>query len=132
MLLHGWTATADLNWFRASSRSAERYRVIAIDHRGHGRGIRSRRRFRLEDCADDVAALADVLGIDSLIAGRLLDGRTDRQLLWHRHRSLVERAGPVRHVAQLPRPAARIGLWSLQPFVTAGPAYRAAVGATRS
>ena len=39
----------------------------AIDHRGHGRGIRSRRRFRLEDCADDAVALADELGIDTFI-----------------------------------------------------------------
>ena len=56
VLLHGWTATADVNWFRLYD-SLEGYDVVAVDQRGHGRGIRSTERFRLEDCADDVAAL---------------------------------------------------------------------------
>jgi pimeloyl-ACP methyl ester carboxylesterase len=65
LLLHGWMFQSDLNWYRCYGPLAEAgYRVLAIDHRGHGRGIRSRRRFRLEDCADDAVALADVLGID--------------------------------------------------------------------
>src|SRR4249919_2728736 len=63
VLLHGWTATADLNWFPSFGPLAEHVRVVALDHRGHGRGIRSNR-FRLADCADDAVALADVLGID--------------------------------------------------------------------
>ena len=53
VLLHGWTATADLNWFRCYAALGERYRVIAFDHRGHGTGLRSKKPFRLEDCADD-------------------------------------------------------------------------------
>ena len=36
--------------------------IYANDHRGHGRGIRSRKTFRLEDCADDAAATLDLLG----------------------------------------------------------------------
>ena len=67
MLLHGWTATADLNWFTCYAPSAEQFRVVALDHRGHGRGMRSRKTFRLEDCADDTVAVCDVLGIDSFI-----------------------------------------------------------------
>ena len=38
MLLHGWTATADLNFFTCYEPLGEHYRVVAIDHRGHGRG----------------------------------------------------------------------------------------------
>ncbi|MET0578619.1 MAG: alpha/beta fold hydrolase, partial [Ilumatobacteraceae bacterium] len=57
VLLHGWTATADLNFHTCYEALGEHYRVLAFDHRGHGRGIRSRRKFRLEDCADDVAAM---------------------------------------------------------------------------
>ena len=41
---------------------------MALDHRGHGRGIRSRRPFRLEDCADDAAALIDELGLGPVTA----------------------------------------------------------------
>src|SRR3954464_11637259 len=58
-LLHGWTATADLNWSASYGLLSRYFRVLAMDHRGHGRGIRARRPFRLEDCADDVAAMAD-------------------------------------------------------------------------
>ena len=66
VLLHGWTATADLNWFTCYKPLAEHYRVVALDHRGHGRGIRSRKAFRLEDCADDAVAVCDVLGIETV------------------------------------------------------------------
>jgi 3-oxoadipate enol-lactonase len=57
MLLHGWLATADLNWAGAYGTLIDAgYRVLAIDHRGHGRGLRSMDRFRLADCAADAAA----------------------------------------------------------------------------
>ena len=49
LLLHGWTASADLNWFAVYRALGEHYRVVALDHRGHGRGIRSRKVFRLDD-----------------------------------------------------------------------------------
>ena len=89
LLLHGWTVTADLNWstsYRALQRS---YRVLAMDHRGHGRGIRSLRPFRLEDCADDAAALCQVLGIERVVACGYSMGGPVAQLLWRRHRRLV-------------------------------------------
>ena len=41
LLLHGWTASADLNWFRAYDAVAPLGRLLAVDHRGHGRGMRS-------------------------------------------------------------------------------------------
>jgi pimeloyl-ACP methyl ester carboxylesterase len=57
MLLHGWLATADMNWCGAYADLIEAgYRVLAIDHRGHGRGLRSMAPFRLADCAGDAAA----------------------------------------------------------------------------
>lgn len=90
LLLHGWTASADLNWFRCYQPLSRHFNVVAIDHRGHGRGIRSRRPFRLEDCADDAAALAGELGIDRLIAVGYSMGGPIAQLLWRRHRDLVQ------------------------------------------
>jgi len=89
MLLHGWTATADLNWFAAYAELGREFRVVAPDHRGHGRGIRPRGRFRLEDCADDVAAIADVLGIATFVPVGYSMGGTIAQLLWQRHESRV-------------------------------------------
>ncbi len=86
LLLHGWTATADLNFFTCYGALAEHVNVVALDHRGHGRGIRSRRPFRIEDCADDAAAVADALGIDRFVAVGYSMGGTIAQELWRRHR----------------------------------------------
>jgi len=86
LLLHGWTATSDVNWFRQYAPLGQHYRVIAIDHRGHGRGIRSRRRFRLADCADDAMAACDVLGVRRVIPIGYSMGGPVAQLVWHRHR----------------------------------------------
>ena len=62
---------------RPSPRCAARYRVVTFDQRWHGQGIRSPA-FSLADCADDVAAVADVLGLDRFDARRLLDGVAGR------------------------------------------------------
>ncbi len=90
VLLHGWTATADLNWFKCYRPLADRYRVIAYDHRGHGRGLRSKRTFRLEDCADDVALIASELGVDTFIPIGYSMGGPVAQLVWQRHRDRVD------------------------------------------
>ena len=44
---------ADLNWYSSYSALEGKYGLVALDHRGHGRGIRSKTPFRLTDCADD-------------------------------------------------------------------------------
>lgn len=85
MLLHGWTATADLNWFMCFQQLGQHFRVIALDHRGHGRGIRTARHFKLSDCADDAVALADQLGIEKFIPVGYSMGGTVAQLVWKRH-----------------------------------------------
>lgn len=90
LLLHGWTATADLNWFAVYERLSAHFRVIAPDHRGHGRGIRSRRPFRLSDCADDAACLMSELGIDNAIPVGYSMGGPIALLMWRRHRPVVD------------------------------------------
>jgi len=89
VLLHGWTATADLNFCMAYEALGEHFRVLAFDHRGHGSGIRTRRRFRLEDCADDVAELLAVLDVGPAVALGYSMGGAVAQLLWRRHRPAV-------------------------------------------
>jgi pimeloyl-ACP methyl ester carboxylesterase len=90
LLLHGFFANADLNWFLTYPQLRGRYRVIAMDIRGHGRGIRSRDRLDLADCADDAAAVIEALGIDRVTAVGYSMGGAIAQLLWKRHRHLVE------------------------------------------
>jgi 3-oxoadipate enol-lactonase len=67
VLLHGWTASADVQWFSAYRELAERYSFIAIDHQGHGRGIRSLTPFSLAQCADDAAAVVRTLGLSNVV-----------------------------------------------------------------
>jgi 3-oxoadipate enol-lactonase len=90
ILLHGWTASSALNWFATFPVLSRVFDVVAIDHRGHGRGIRSRRRFRLEDCADDTVALADALGIDRFVPVGYSMGGPVAQLIWRRHPDRVD------------------------------------------
>ncbi|MGH9207752.1 MAG: alpha/beta fold hydrolase, partial [Acidimicrobiales bacterium] len=52
--------------------------------------LRSRRPFRLDDCADDVAALADVLGLGRFTAVGYSMGGPIAQLLWRRHPGLID------------------------------------------
>jgi len=89
-LVHGLVATTQLNWFPAFPVLADRYRVIATDLRGHGRGFPAGSRFRLSDCADDIAAVADALGVDRFIPVGYSLGGPVAQLVWHRHRDRVE------------------------------------------
>jgi pimeloyl-ACP methyl ester carboxylesterase len=85
LLLHGWIASGGLNWFTTFGPLSQRYHVIAPDLRGHGRGIRSRRRFRLADCADDMAALVDHAGTGPVIVAGYSMGGPVAQLMWRRH-----------------------------------------------
>jgi 3-oxoadipate enol-lactonase len=89
LLLHGWTATADLNWFGVYEELAAHFRIVAMDHRGHGQGIRTRKPFRLADCADDAACLVNELGLDEVIPVGYSMGGPIALLMWRRHRPIV-------------------------------------------
>lgn len=67
LLLHGWTASADLQFWSLYERLGRRHPFVAPDHRGHGRGLRSAAAFRLQDAADDAAALVEALGLGPVI-----------------------------------------------------------------
>ena len=89
LLLHGWTASADLNFFPVYAQLAGSYRVIAMDLRGHGRGMRSTEPFSLEDCADDAAALLGQLGAGPAIVVGYSMGGPVGLLLAQRHPGAV-------------------------------------------
>ncbi|HEV3231028.1 MAG TPA: alpha/beta fold hydrolase [Candidatus Dormibacteraeota bacterium] len=90
LLLHGWMFAADLNWITCFGPLVEAgYRVVAVDHRGHGRGLRTLAPFRLQDCADDAAALLRHLGArPALVVGYSMGGAIT-QLMARRHRDVV-------------------------------------------
>jgi 3-oxoadipate enol-lactonase len=89
VLLHGVAMTAELAWSQVIAELGKHFRVVAPDLRGHGEGLPSRQPYDLAECADDIAALADVLGIDRLVPVGYSMGGMVAQELWRRHRSLV-------------------------------------------
>lgn len=85
VLLHGWTVTADLNFFTVYGGLRDLGRVLAVDLRGHGRGLRPRGPVRLEDMADDLDETLRVLAIErAIIVGYSMGGAV-AQLMAHRH-----------------------------------------------
>jgi pimeloyl-ACP methyl ester carboxylesterase len=85
MLLHGLGATAAINWPGAVESLSAGFRVVTLDLRGHGRGVRSVWPFRLEDAADDLAHLADALGVERFIAAGYSMGGAVALLARRRH-----------------------------------------------
>lgn len=89
LLLHGWTASADLQFFTAYEALAEHYSFVAIDHRGHGRGLRSPAKFDLVEVADDAALLVQSLGLAEVVTVGYSMGGPISLLLTQRHPQLV-------------------------------------------
>jgi len=89
LLLHGWTLSADLNWFTVYDKLATHGRVVAIDQRGHGRGLRSEQPFTLEEAADDAAALLRHLDAAPAIVVGYSMGGSVALLQSHRHPDTV-------------------------------------------
>jgi 3-oxoadipate enol-lactonase len=128
MLLHGWMASADLNWWAIyDDLIAAGYRVVAIDHRGHARGLRPLMPFRLADCAADAAGVLRTLGLaPALVVGYSMGGAI-AQLVAYEHPDVVSAlvlSGTAQHWQD---PRTRIafrwlgllGLWlSLAPRTT--------------
>lgn len=90
LLLHGWTASADTQFFTAYETLAAEWSVLAVDHRGHGRGLRPDAPFRLEDCADDAADVVRTLGVGKVVTVGYSMGGPISLLFWERHPALVE------------------------------------------
>lgn len=89
LLLHGWMFPADANWFTCYEPLGASARVIALDHRGHGRGLRPAEPFRLTDAADDAAALLHHLDAAPAVVVGYSMGGAIAQLLWQRHPETV-------------------------------------------
>lgn len=90
MLLHGWTLSADLNWFTGGYEVASRRGgMVAPDIRGHGRGLRSDEAFTLQAAADDIAGLIDELGLGPVVFVGYSMGSSIALLLAQSHPEMV-------------------------------------------
>jgi 3-oxoadipate enol-lactonase len=119
-MLHGWIGSADLNFGGLYDTVAGAgYRVIAIDHRGHGRGMRALVPFRLTDCAADAAAVIRTLGLGPVIVYGYSMGGAIAQLVARHHPDVVSGlvlSGTAQHWQddELRR------TWKAMPFVGLG------------
>ncbi len=120
LLLHGWTASADINFYPAYACLAESYRVIALDLRGHGRGMRSVEPFSLEDCADDAAAVLDQLGAARAIVVGYSMGGPVGLLLARRHPERVTALVMQATALEWQRAARERAVWRLLPLLDLG------------
>lgn len=68
VLLHGWMATAALNWYGTFGPLSRHWRVVAPNLRGHGACGMQSPPFSVEACADDIAVLIERLGLDHPVA----------------------------------------------------------------
>lgn len=89
VLLHALGCTGLLTWFPAIGPLSRRFRVVTLDQRWHGQGIRSED-FSLVDCADDVAALIDVLGLEDVIIAGYSMGGVVAQRVWRQHADKIQ------------------------------------------
>ncbi len=91
LLLHGWMASSALNWVRQYGPLSDAgFRVLAVDHRGHGHGMRSPEPFRLADCAADAAGVVRTLGCGPVTAVGYSMGGPITQLLARDHADVVD------------------------------------------
>lgn len=91
VLIHGWAYDSAATWHRVLPRLAGDLRVIAVDMRAHGKSDRVRGRHEVEDLADDVAAVLDVLGPGRVAVVGYSMGGMVAQALARRHPARVER-----------------------------------------
>jgi 3-oxoadipate enol-lactonase len=89
VLLHSVACTGLMTWYPALDEVRKFGRVVVFDQRCHGQGITAPR-FLLEDCADDVVAVADALGISTFVPVGYSMGSLIAQLVWKRHRERVD------------------------------------------
>ena len=102
VLIHGLAGSSMAEWYKVAPLLADRFRLVMIDHRSHGLSAPERRRFEIEDEADDVAAVMESLGLESAgLVGYSMGGAIAMAVAY-RHPSLVQKLALVGAVAYHP------------------------------
>ncbi len=103
LLIHGLGGSSVGEWYRIAPHLAAERRVILIDHRSHGLSPLMIRRYDVEDVADDIAGILDVLGVGVLDVVGYSMGGTIAQALAIRHPGRVRRLALIASFAAFPR-----------------------------
>ena len=122
VLIHGWIYESVLTWHRLVPYLADRYRLIMIDQRNYGGSTPVHEDYEVEDVADEIADVMEVLGLEKAAVFGYSMGGMVALALARRHPGHVERlilggtaAWPVRNrfvalaVAFVVRAAWRLG-----------------------
>ncbi len=89
LLVHGWMATAALNWYGSLDSLGQSFHTVAPNLRGHGRLGRGAPPFSIEGSADDLAELIEVLALDKPVVVGYSMGGAVAQVLARRRRELL-------------------------------------------
>ena len=88
LLLHGAGCTGLLSWYPSIAALRRHFRVVTMDQRCHGEGIRTSR-FSLYDCADDVASVVEELDLGKVLLMGHSMGSIVAQRVWRQHPEVV-------------------------------------------
>jgi pimeloyl-ACP methyl ester carboxylesterase len=123
LLLHGWACDGN-DWAWQAPELEHRYRVITVDHRGHGRSAAPLGSYQPQVLADDAAALLTTLapGQAAFVFGHSM-GTVVASALAVRHPEVVSGLVLVDPVYNVPDDATKVALGAMSG---ADPAERAA------
>ncbi len=131
VLIHGWVYGSVATWHRFIDRLAEQYRVVAIDHRNHGKADRIQARYTIDEAADEVAAIMQQIGLSEVAVLGYSMGGMIAQSIARRHPGLVERL-ILAGTAAYPIPVRRPLTWMAFLLVRAAGRAGSPIGARMS
>lgn len=103
LFIHGLAGSSLAEWYRVGRRLVDRCRLVLVDNRSHGLSPQSRGRFDVEEEADEIAGILDVLGLGRVVVVGYSLGGTIAQSLAHRHPSRVSSLVLVASFSHHPR-----------------------------